>query len=86
MNEQLFTGVYVSIKQPENVVCKHMKKIKKIIIRNIEHRISLGATSAGHQPTGQQNGRTGGGAEEDEDSDGEDMVRDFDLLTWSRNR
>ncbi|XP_058827036.1 uncharacterized protein LOC131687017 [Topomyia yanbarensis] len=51
-------------KKPENVVCKHMKKIKTIIKRNIEQRISVGQ---------QQKGETG--EEEEEDSDGDDMVR-----------
>lgn len=70
----LFVVYVLAAGQPENVVCKHMKKIRKIILRNIEHRISLG-NGAGPNP---QNGN-GSTAEEDEDSDGEDLVR---LTEW----
>ncbi|XP_055619424.1 moesin/ezrin/radixin homolog 1 isoform X3 [Toxorhynchites rutilus septentrionalis] len=53
-------------KKPENVVCKHMKKIKKIILRNIEQRIS----------SGEQKG------DEDEDSDGDDMTGSMPFSRW----
>lgn len=70
--------VFVCGGQPENVVCKHMKKIKKIIIRNIEQRISLG-NGAGST---QQNGTAA--TEEDEDSDGEDLVRPKEWCVYFR--
>nr|XP_029733273.1 moesin/ezrin/radixin homolog 1 isoform X2 [Aedes albopictus] len=53
-----------------------MKKIKKIIIRNIEHRISLG-NGAGST---QQNGTAA--TEEDEDSDGEDLTGSMPFSRW----
>ncbi|XP_055588315.1 moesin/ezrin/radixin homolog 1 isoform X2 [Uranotaenia lowii] len=78
-------------KKPENVVCKHMRKIKKIIIRNIEQRISVGPSTAASSSAagdvaacGQQQRNCSGQrpGQEEEDSDGEDLTGSMPFSRW----
>ncbi|XP_055540917.1 moesin/ezrin/radixin homolog 1 isoform X2 [Wyeomyia smithii] len=55
-------------KKPENVVCKHMKKLKTIIKRNIEQRISTGQQKAD--------------GDDEQDSDGDDMTGSMPFSRW----
>ncbi|KFB36778.1 hypothetical protein ZHAS_00003937 [Anopheles sinensis] len=49
------------ISQPDNIICKHMKKISKIIKRNIEHHQHRLLSTSLHGSNGSGGGGGGGG-------------------------
>lgn len=50
------------LSQPDNIICKHMKKISKIIKRNIEHHQHRLLSTSLHGSNGSGGGGGGGGS------------------------